>query len=63
LAILPTARGTNDSKGAAGGKAAPKWDPKNPFLQGMGLVERGLVTVGRERKGKIEERQTMDYVL
>lgn len=42
----------------------PIWEEGNPFLEGMGLVGKGLVGGGRkERVGEIKEKETMGYVL
>lgn len=42
----------------------PIWEEGNPFLEGMGLVGKGLVGGGRkERVGEVKEKETMGYVL
>lgn len=47
-----------------GGGAGPIWEEGNHFLEGMGLVGKGLVGGARkERVGEIKERETMGYVL
>jgi len=57
---MPIATGRHQQEQTGG----PIWEEGNPFLEGMGLVGKGLVGGGRkERVGEIKEKETMGYVL
>jgi hypothetical protein len=40
----------------------PIWEDGNPFLEGMGLRAKGLVS-DKQRVGSLEEKETIGYVL
>lgn len=40
----------------------PIWEEGNPFLEGMGLKDKGLVS-DEPRVGTLEEKETIGYVL